>query len=105
MYLLLSILAALAFTIGGVCMKLSEGLKHLAPALLVFLFFSLGAGLQGVVMRKADLGVAYLFVLGLESILAFAFGVLLFKEGCSLWKLAGVALIVAGILMLHAPEA
>ena len=46
MYLLLSILAALAFTIGGVCMKLSEGLKHLAPALLVFLFFSLGAGLQ-----------------------------------------------------------
>jgi len=81
------------------------GLKRLAPALLVFLFFGLGAGLQGVAMRKAELGVAYLFVLGLESILAFAFGVLLFREGCSWWKLAGVALIVVSILMLHAPEA
>ncbi len=104
MYLSLSILAALAYTIGGVFMKKSDGLKHLTPAMLVFLFFFAGAGLQSIAMRKADLGVTYLFVLGLESVLAVAFGALLFQEGISWWKLSGVALIVAGIFFLHVSE-
>jgi small multidrug resistance pump/quaternary ammonium compound-resistance protein SugE len=104
MYLAFSILAALAYTFGGVCMKKSDGLKQLTPSLLIFLFFFAGAGLQAVSMRKAELGVTYLFVLGLESILAFAFGALLFQEEFSWWKLSGVALIVAGIFLLHVNE-
>ena len=104
MYLLLSTLAALAFTIGGIYMKLSEGLKYPAFSLAVFLFFILGAGLQAVAMRKAEMGVAYLFVLGLESVLAFTFGVLFFQEGCSWRKLVGVALVMIGIILLHVRE-
>jgi small multidrug resistance pump/quaternary ammonium compound-resistance protein SugE len=105
MYLFLSILAALAYTIGGVFMKKADGLKQFTPAMLVFLFFLTGAALQTVAMRKAELGVTYLFVLGLESILAVTFGTLLFQEGLSWWKLAGVTFIVGGIFLLHAPKA
>ena len=105
MYLFLSILAALAYTVGGVFMKKADGLNRLTPALLVFLFFCAGAAVQTVVMRKAELGVTYLFVLGLESVLAVAFGALFFQEGCSWWKLSGIALIVAGMIFLHLPEA
>jgi L-2,4-diaminobutyrate decarboxylase len=47
----------------------------------------------------------YLFVLDLESVLAIAFGALLFEETCSWGKLSGVALIVAGIFLLHVAEA
>jgi multidrug transporter EmrE-like cation transporter len=52
-------------------------------------------------MKYADLGVAYVFVLGLEAVLAFAFGALFFGESVSIAKLLGVALIIGGFALLH----
>lgn len=100
----LVVLASLAFTLGGVFMKLSQGLTRLAPTMLVYALFALGATFQTVAMRKAELGAVYVFVLGLEAVLAFGFGVVLFKEGVSPVKLAGVALVVIGIALLHQGE-
>jgi multidrug transporter EmrE-like cation transporter len=104
MYLLLAIGAALAYTVGGVCMKLSGGMTRLGPTLLVYLLFATGATLQTAGMRRSSLGVAYLLVLGLESLLAFGFGLWLFRESHSVPKLLGVAAIVVGILLLHVGE-
>ena len=73
------ILAALFFTVGGVFMKLSEGLTKFWPTVIVFALFLVGAALQALAMKREDLAVTYLWVVGLESILAFAFGVLLFS--------------------------
>jgi small multidrug resistance pump/quaternary ammonium compound-resistance protein SugE len=101
MYLFLTIGAALAFTVGGIFMKLSEGMARLVPTLLVFGFFAVGAGLQTFALRHAELGIAYLLVLGLESILAFLFGVYFFGEGYSIAKLLGMAAIATGIMLLH----
>jgi len=100
----LVVLASLAFTAGGVCMKLSDGLTRLVPTVLLYALFALGATFQTVAMRRADLGVVYVVVLGLEAVLAFAFGALIFKETTTLWKLGGVALVVAGISLLHFGE-
>jgi small multidrug resistance pump/quaternary ammonium compound-resistance protein SugE len=55
-------------------------------------------------MQKGDLGVTYIFLLGLESVLALLFGVLIFKENYSFLKLFGVSLIVAGMIFLRASE-
>ena len=93
--------AALFFTVGGVFMKLSEGLSRFWPSLLVFLFFVIGAGLQSIAMRKSDLGVTYILVLGLEAALAFSVGVFFFKESSSMTRIGGVLLIVAGIACLR----
>lgn len=101
MYLIMVLLAAVSFTVGGVFMKLSEGLSQLLPTLLVYLLFTAGASLQTLAMRDSDLGVTYFVVLGLESVLAFLFGVMLFKEKYSYFNLLGVSLIVAGIVFLH----
>jgi multidrug transporter EmrE-like cation transporter len=100
----LVILASLAFTLGGVCMKFSDGLTRLVPAVLLYVLFAVGATLQTVAMRRADLGVVYVVVLGLEAVLAFAFGALIFRETTTLWKMGGVALVVAGIALLHFGE-
>ncbi|HEU0017328.1 MAG TPA: hypothetical protein VFQ31_03055, partial [Methyloceanibacter sp.] len=43
-------------------------------------------------MKREDLAVTYLWVVGLESILAFLFGVVLFSESCTPARIAGVAL-------------
>lgn len=101
MSILLLIGSALAFTLGGVCMKYAEGMTKLLPTALLFAFFLIGAGLQAVAMRRAEMGVAYIFVLGLESVLAFLFGVLIFHESASAARIAAVLMITCGIVLLH----
>jgi multidrug transporter EmrE-like cation transporter len=95
------ILAALFFTVGGVFMKLSDGLTKFWPTVIVFALFLIGAALQTLAMKREDLAVTYLWVVGLESILAFVFGVLLFSESCTPVRIAGVLLITGGIVSLR----
>jgi multidrug transporter EmrE-like cation transporter len=102
MYLLWVTAAAITFTLGGVCMKSSAGMTRPLPTVLLYLLFTAGATFQALALRRADLGVAYLFVLGLEAVLAFVLGALFFAEAVSPWKLLGVAAIVAGVVLLHA---
>ncbi len=101
MYVLMVLAAAVAFTVGGIFMKFSHGLSYLTPSLLVYIFFCIGASLQTLAMRKSDLGVTYILVLGLEAVLALLFGVFIFKENYSFLKLLGVSLIVTGIIFLR----
>ena len=95
------ILAALFFTVGGIFMKLSDGLTKFWPTMIVFALFVTGAGLQTLAMKREDLAVTYLVVVGLEAILAFLFGVLVFSESCSPALIAGVLLIALGIISLR----
>ena len=62
--------AALFFTVGGIFMKLSEGLTKFWPTVIVFALFVIGTALQTLAMKREDLAVTYLWVVGLESILA-----------------------------------
>lgn len=99
--LLLLVGASLAFTVGGIFMKYAEGLTKPAPSALVFLLFALGAALQTVAMRNAEMASSYIFVLGLESVLAFLFGVVLFREPATFERILAVALVSSGIVLLH----
>ncbi len=101
MYLIMVFVAAFAYTLGGLYMKLSKGLSKLGPSLLVYFFLTTGASLEALAMHHSTLGVTYLFVVGMEFILAFLFGSLLFKENYSHSNLMGVSLIVAGIILLN----
>ena len=98
--LLLAVLSAVCFATGGVFMKHSDGLTKLVPTLAVFASFIVGAAFNILLMKREDLGVTYVFVLGLEAVLAFALGVWLFKEPLLPPRIIGVALIVIGILFL-----
>jgi multidrug transporter EmrE-like cation transporter len=99
--LLLSVVAAIFFTFGGVLMKLSSGFTRLGPGAAALALFVAGAVAQTFAMKYAQLGVAYVFVLGLEAVLAFLFGALFFGESVSLPKLLGVVLIIGGFALLH----
>jgi len=94
-------LAALCFTIGGLCMKSSAGLTRMWPSLLMFLLFLTGAALQALAMRHEDMSVAYISVLGLESLLALGFGTLLLGEAISAVRLCAVGLIMTGVFLLQ----
>jgi small multidrug resistance pump/quaternary ammonium compound-resistance protein SugE len=93
-------LAAVLFSAGGVCMKLSAGLTRLPATLALFALFAGGAALNALAMAGRDLGVVYIIVLGLEAVLTFAAGAFFFQEAVTPLRLAGVALVVAGIACL-----
>lgn len=97
----LSVVAALLFTFGGVFMKVSNGFTRLGAGLAALALFVAGATAQTYALRYGELGVAYVFVLGLEAILAFSFGALFFRESVTLAKSLGVVLIIAGFALLH----
>jgi multidrug transporter EmrE-like cation transporter len=101
LFMAMVIMAAIFFTVGGIFMKLSDGLTRAGPTFVVFALFVAGASLQTIAMKREDLAVTYLIVVGLESILAFLFGVLLFDESCSKARVLSVALIAGGIVSLR----
>ena len=82
-------------------MKASLGLTRVWPSVLMGLLFLTGAALQALVMRQQDMSVTYISVLGLESLLAFACGALIFGEAISALRLCAIVLIVAGVMLLH----
>jgi small multidrug resistance pump/quaternary ammonium compound-resistance protein SugE len=101
MYLVLLIAASVLFATGGLFMKLSVGLTRLMPSILVFVCFCTGAVCQSVAMKRADMGVAYVFVLGLEAVVAFLISVFALKESASAARILAVLLIVSGIVLLE----
>lgn len=86
-------------------MKLSAGLTNLRPTVLMFAFFSVGAVLQTFAMRGEEMAITYIVVLGLEAVTALALSVVLLNESGSVAKFAGVALVVAGIILLRTGKA
>ncbi len=105
MYNSLLIIAAAAFALGGLEMKLSEGFKYFWPSLFVFVLFAIGAAAQLIAMRGTTMSLTYLIVLGLEAVLAFAFGALFFGETQSLPKYFGVGLVLLGVALLRVAPA
>ena len=101
MFTTLTCLAALSFSIGGFFMKSSVGLTQFRPTMLMFMFFIVGASLQTIAMRGQQMVVTYVVVLGLEAISAYSLGVFFLKEGNSLARLTGVALVLIGIVVLR----
>jgi multidrug transporter EmrE-like cation transporter len=101
MQLALLSLAALCFAAGGVFMKSSAGASRPLPTIAFLLLFLAGAILQARAMRRLDMAVVYIAVLGLEAVLALGFSVLLLGERVSLFRLVAVILIVAGIALLR----
>jgi small multidrug resistance pump len=93
--------ASLAYVAGGVCMKASQGLTKPGPSVLLFVLFCAGAAMQAVAMKGAAMSTTYILVLGLESVLAFGLGALLFHEAVTPIRILAVVLVTLGIVLLR----
>jgi len=95
------LLASTVYGVGGLFMKLSAGLSRPAFTAAFLALFVVGALLQGSAMRETDLGVSYIFVLGVEAIVTMGLSVAYLHERCPPSRLAAVVLVVAGIAWLR----
>ena len=98
---MLLLAAALLFAFGGLFIKLSDGLTKPAYSVAVFLLFCLGAAAQAIAMKRADMSVVYVFVLGLEAVAAFLLSVFAAGERPTATRILAVFVIVIGIVLLE----
>ena len=99
--MILLLIAALSYSIGGYYMKLSDGLTRGGAAVAVIGLFCLGACLQMIAMRHSEMTVNYIIVLGFEAITALTVGIFFLKEGLSLTRLLGVLIVIIGVALLR----
>jgi len=87
--------------VGTSAMKMSDGMTRLWPAVVVVLCYSAAFTLLAQALRTIEVGIAYAIWSAAGTAAIAAIGVLVFGESLSLMKVAGIALIVAGVISLH----
>ena len=101
MPLLQLLLASTLYAVGGVFMKLSAGLSRPWPTLAFLTLFVLGAMLQALGLRDAELGPSYVLVLGAEAVVAVLLSALYLQESYPPSRLVAIALVLVGIVLLR----
>jgi quaternary ammonium compound-resistance protein SugE len=99
--LLLSLVAALLYAVGALCMKASDGLQRLLPAAGLYACFVIGATFQAFALRGGDVGAGNTIVLGVEAVCSLLLGAVIFGEALTPPKLVAVALVSTGVWILR----
>jgi small multidrug resistance pump/quaternary ammonium compound-resistance protein SugE len=95
------ILAATMYAVGGLFMKLSDGVSRPGPTAAFIVLFVLAATIQAMGMRRAAMGPSYIFVLGAETLVSALLSVLYLQEQWSPLRVFAVLLVVLGIALLR----
>ena len=97
---LLLFLAGLLEVSWLVAMKYSEGFTRLWPTVLIFVLGTLSFYLISLCLKVIPVGTAYVVWTGIGAVGGAIVGMVLFNEPRDAWRLASIALVVAGIVGL-----
>lgn len=93
---------AILLEIGGTtALKLSDGFTRIGPVGVVVVCYTASFAVLSLALRGIDLSTAYAVWSGVGTALVAAIGILWFGEPAGVWKLACLALIIAGVAGLH----
>ncbi|KOG83298.1 MULTISPECIES: multidrug efflux SMR transporter [Streptomyces] len=94
--------AAIAAEVAGTtAMKYSEGFTRLWPSLGTLLGYLIAFTLLAQTLKTLSVGTAYAIWAGAGTAAVALIGILFLGESGSLVKIAGIALIVAGVVVLN----
>lgn len=86
---------------GGLALKASDGMTRLAPAAVVVLGYGASFFCLAQVVKVIPLGVSYAIWSGVGLILMLGLAMALFGQRPDLPALAGMALIIAGVVVIR----
>ena len=98
MYLGLAIAAEVA---GSAALKQSVGFTRLGFAALSVASFAVALFFLSLALRVVPLGVAYAIWAGIGIVLISLLGVFLFRQPLDVAAIAGIGLIVAGVIVIN----
>lgn len=81
-------------------MKKSEGFSLLTPSVITIVTMIGSFALLSIAMRSLPLGTAYAIWTGIGAVGAFVVGIVVLGEAATLFRVASVTLILAGIIGL-----
>ncbi|MGP3751696.1 DMT family transporter [Streptomyces sp. IBSNAI001] len=94
--------AAIAAEVAGTtAMKYSEGFTRLWPSLITVVGYVLAFALLAQTLKTLSIGTAYAIWAGTGTAAVAAIGILWMDESASLAKLAGIVLVIAGVVVLN----
>lgn len=94
-------LAIAAEVIGTSALKASEGFSRLLPSAVVVVGYAAAFYLLGLTLKHLPVGIAYAVWSGVGTVLIALIGVLAFGQKMDLAGVAGITLIIAGVLVLN----
>ena len=94
-------LAIVAEVIATSALKASAGFTRLLPSLLVVSGYGAAFYLLGLTLKSIPIGIAYAVWSGVGTVLIVLIGLLVFRQKIDLAGVIGIALIVAGVLVLN----
>jgi small multidrug resistance pump len=102
-YVLL-LLAIAAEVVATVSLRLSDGFARPGPAAVALGGFGIALWLLALAMRTVPLSISYPMWAGVGTVGALGAAWALFGERLGAVQFAGVALVLAGVALLHAPQ-
>ena len=99
-YLIL-LAAVAAETIGTSALQASQQFTRLGPSILVIVAYAISFALLGWVLKFMPVGIAYAMWSGLGIVFIALIGLVVFGQRLDLPAIFGMALILAGILVIH----
>jgi small multidrug resistance pump len=93
--------AILAEVIGTSALKASEGFSRLLPSMVVVAGYGVAFYFLSLTLKQIPVGIAYAVWSGAGTVLITLIGLLVFRQKVDLAGVVGIALIVAGVLMLN----
>ena len=82
-------------------LKLSDGFTRLIPAVVVVVGYAISFYALSMSLRSIPLGVVYAVWSGVGTAAIVLIGVFLFREMLDAVKVAGIGLIIVGVVMLN----
>ncbi|MGH3309658.1 MAG: DMT family transporter [Streptomyces sp.] len=93
--------AILAEVLGTTAMKYSDGFSKLWPSLGTALGYTVAFALLAQTLKSMSVGTAYAIWAGVGTAAIAAIGMLFLGEAATLAKITGVALVIAGVVVLN----
>ncbi|MFF2318891.1 DMT family transporter [Arthrobacter sp. NPDC058097] len=94
-------LAIAAEVLGTSLLKSTEGFSRLWPSVWCLASYGIAFALLSQVIKSVPVGVAYALWSGLGTVAIVAIGAVFLGEELNLMKVLGIALVVAGVVVLN----
>ncbi|MAS41984.1 small multidrug resistance pump [Albimonas donghaensis] len=95
------IVAVVGEVIGTTALKSSEGFTRLGPSVVVVGGYAVAFFFLSLTLRHMPVGVAYAMWSGVGTVLITLIGWVIFSQKLDLAAIAGIGLIVAGVVVLQ----
>lgn len=93
--------AVLAETVGTTALQASQQFTRIGPSVLVVVSYAISFYLLGMTLKYMPVGIVYALWSGLGIVLIALIGLVVFGQKLDLAAMLGLAMIVAGIAIIH----